>query len=163
MDFLGTPEFWVAAAFVGFVALVIYMKAPGLVAKVLDDRADAIRTELEEAQRLREEAQAMLADYQRRQRDAEKEAADIVKLAKEEAQSFAAEARAKLEETLARRTRIAEDKIAQAEVQAMKDVRAAAADAAIAAAAALLAEEVKGDKAANLIDDGIKQLGGKLN
>jgi hypothetical protein len=81
MGFLATPEFWVAAAFVGFVALVIYMKAPGMVARALDERADAIRSELEGAQRLREEAQAMLADYQRRQRDAEKEAADIVAMA----------------------------------------------------------------------------------
>lgn len=163
MDFLATPEFWVAVAFFGFVALVIYLKAPGMVAKALDERADAIRSELEEAQRLREEAQSMLADYQRRQRDAEKEAAGIVTLAKEEAESFATEARAKLEESLARRTKIAEEKIAQAEIQAMKDVRAAAADAAIAAATALLADEVKGDTAAGLIDDGIKQLGGKLN
>src|SRR5690606_343669 len=156
-------EFWVAAAFVGFVALVIYLKAPGMVARTLDERADAIRAELAEAQRLREEAQSMLAEYQRRQRDAEKEAADIVAMAKEEAESFAAESRAKLEESLARRTRIAEGKIAQAEVQAMKDVRAAAADAAIAAASALLADEVEGAKAAGLIDDGIKQLGNKLN
>lgn len=163
MDVLATAEFWVAVAFVGFVALVIYLKAPGMVARALDERADAIRSELEEAQRLREEAQAMLADYQRRQRDAEKEAADIVTLAKEEAESFATEARAKLEESLARRTRIAEEKIAQAEVQALKDVRAAAADAAIAAATALLAEEVTGDTAAGLIDDGINQLGNKLN
>ena len=163
MGFLATPEFWVAAAFIGFVALVIYLKAPAIVAKALDERADAIRSELEGAQRLREEAQAMLADYQRRQRAAEKEAADIVTMAKQEAESFAAEARAKLEESLARRTKMAEEKIAQAEAQATKDVRAAAADAAIAAATALLADEVKGDKAAGLIDDGIKQLKGKLN
>ena len=134
-----------------------------MVAKALDDRADAIKNELEDAQRLREEAQALLAEYQRKQRDAEKEAESIVEQAKAEAESLAEESKAKLAEMLERRTKLAEDKIAQAEVQALKDVRAASADLAVAAAQAIIAEQAKGDVAAGLIDGSIEELKSKLN
>ena len=112
---------------------------------------------------LREEAQAVLADYQRRQRDAEKEAEGIVTQAMHEAERFAEDARAKLQESLERRTRMAEEKIGQAEAQALKDVQAAAADLAIAAAEKLIATELKGKKADALIDQGIKDVQAKLN
>ncbi len=157
------PTFWTAVAFFAFIGLVIYMKAPAMVAKALDDRAEAIKNELEEAQRLREEAQAMLAEYQRKQRDAEKEAQDIIAQAKDEAEALAAESKEKLEEMLARRTKLAEDKIAQAEAQALKDVRATAADVAVAAAQTLIAEQATGDVAEGLIDQSIEELKTKLN
>ena len=160
---LSTPEFWVAVSFVGFVALVIYLGAPKMIAKALDERAEGIRSELDEARRLREEAQNLLAEYQRKQRDAEAEAEGIVAQAQHEAELLAAEARQKLKETLARRTKLAEDKIAQAEAQAIKDVRSRAADVAIEAAGKLIADELSKDKAAGLIDDSIKGLASKLN
>lgn len=160
---LGTPEFWVAVSFVGFIALIIYFGAPKMIAKALDERADGIRTELDEARRLREEAQNLLAEYQRKQRDAEAEAEGIVAQAKHEAELLATEAREKLKDTLARRTKLAEDKIAQAEAQAIKDVRSRAADVAIQAAGKLIADELSKDKAAGLIDESIKGLAAKLN
>jgi F-type H+-transporting ATPase subunit b len=160
---LATPEFWVAISFVGFVALIIYFGAPKMIAKALDDRADRIRAELEEARRLREEAQNLLAEYQRKQRDAEAEADAIVTQARHEAELFAADARTKLKESLQRRMKLAEDKIAQAEAQAIHDVRARAADVAVAAAERLIASELSKDKARGLIDNGIKGLASKLN
>lgn len=157
------PTFWVAVSFLGFICLVLYFKVPGLVAKALDDRADAIRKELDEAQKLREEAQSMLAEYQRKQRDAEKEAEDIVVQAKAEADALAEETKVKLAEMLERRTKLAEDKIAQAEVQALKEVRATAADVAISAARSLIADQLKGDKADALVEKSIADLRTKLN
>jgi len=163
MSFFAQPETWVLVSFLLFIALVIYLKVPGMVTKALDDRADQIAKELEEAQKLREEAQALLADYQRRQRDAEQEAEAIVTQAMSEAENFAEEARAKLEESLERRTKLAEDKIDQAEAQALKDVRAAAVDLSIAAAEKLIAQEVGGKKAEALIEQSIKDVQAKLN
>lgn len=163
MSIFALPETWVLVSFILFIALVIYMKVPAMVTKALDDRADQIAKELEEAQKLREEAQALLADYQRRQRDAEKEAEAIVTQAMSEAENFAEEARAKLKESLERRTKLAEDKIDQAEAQALKDVRAAAVDLSIAAAEKLIAQEVGGKKAEALIEQSIKDVQAKLN
>jgi len=161
--FFSTPEFWVAVSFFGFLALLVYFKAPGLIASALDKRADGIRVELEEAQKLREEAQAMLADYQRKQRDAEQEADAIISQAKDEAERLAVETREKLAESIERRTKIAEDKIAQAEAQALKDVRAAATDLAVSAAENLIVSELKKADASKLIDTNIKELKKRLN
>lgn len=163
MEFLSTPETWVLVSFVLFMGVLAYYKVPAMVGKALDKRSDAIRTELEEAQRLREEAQAMMADYRRRQSEAEREAQGIITQANAEAERFAQEARAKLQETLERRTRLAEQKIEQAEAQAVKDVQAAAAELAIAAAGRILAAEVTGAKASALIDQSIETVGDKLN
>lgn len=163
MEFLSTPETWVLVSFVLFMGVLAYYKVPAMIGKALDKRADAIRTELEEAQRLREEAQAMMADYRRRQSEAEREAQGIITQASAEAERFAQEARAKLQETLERRTRLAEQKIEQAEAQAVKDVQAAAAELAIAAAGRILAAEVTGAKASALIDQSIETVGDKLN
>jgi F-type H+-transporting ATPase subunit b len=163
MSFFAQPETWVLVSFLLFIALLMYFKVPGMVTKALDDRAAAIAKELEEAQKLREEAQAILADYQRRQRDAEKEAEGIVTQAMHEAERFAEEAQAKLQDSLERRTRMAEEKIGQAEAQALKDVRAAAADLAIAAAEKLISSEVSGKKADALISQSIKDVQSKLN
>ncbi len=160
---LESTSFWVGAAFFGFIALVIYYGAPKMIAKALDDRAEGIRAELDEARRLREEAQNLLAEYQRKQRDAETEAQDIVAQAKHEAELLANEARDKLKETLERRTKLAEEKIVQAEAQAIKDVRTHAAEVAIAAAGQLIADGLSKEKADSLIDDSIKGLSSKLN
>ncbi len=160
---LSTPEFWVAAALVIFVAFLVYYGVPGLIGKALDERADAIRTELDEARRLREEAQNLLADYQRKAREAEEEAKTIIDLAKREAEAMAAETRQSLQETVARRARQAEDKIARAEAQALGEVRSAAVDSAIAAAERVLKTRVVGAQADQLVDQSIDDLKGKLN
>lgn len=158
-----TAEFWVGLAFVAFVLILFYYKVPALLAKSLDDRAEAIRKELDEARRLREEAQTLLSNYQKKHRDAGKEADAIIEQAKREAETFARETRASLKETLERRTRMAEDKIARAEAQAVDEVRAAAVERAIAAAEKLLREKAQGAGGAALIDQGIRDLKGRLN
>ncbi|WP_137390058.1 ATP F0F1 synthase subunit B [Rhodoligotrophos defluvii] len=160
---LTTPEFWVLISFILFLALLAYVGVHRRVIETLDKRAANIREELAQAQRLREEAQAMLAEAQRKQREAEKEAADIVALAREDAKVLAEEMRRKLDELLERRRALAETKIKQAEDQALKDVRAVAADLAISAATQVIADTVKGPKAAQLVDDSIASLPGKLH
>src|SRR5688572_4650259 len=130
---LATPELWVLVSFVLFLALLVYYKIPNTLAKALDDRADRIRADLEEARRLREEAAQILADYQRKQRDAEKEAEDILAVARREAEFYAVESRKALSESLQRRLKLAEEKIARAEEQAIQEIRSKAVDAAIAA------------------------------
>ena len=158
-----TPEFWVGIAFVAFLAILLYYKVPALVAKALDDRAQAIRTELDEARRLREEAQALLADYQRKHRNAGQEAEAIVEQARREAETFAAETRQSLAETLKRRGQHAEERIARAEAEAVEEVRTAAVDMAIAAAEKILREQAAGVAGTQLIDESIRNLKGRLN
>jgi F-type H+-transporting ATPase subunit b len=158
-----TSEFWVLVTFVIFMALVLYLGVPGLIGKALDKRAAEIRTELDEARRLREEAQELLADYQRKAREAELEAKTIIDQAKHEAEALAAETKKNLAETLARRTKLAEDKIARAEAQALGEVRSSAVEAAVAAAEQILKTRVSGDVAQKLVTDGIADLKGKLN
>jgi F-type H+-transporting ATPase subunit b len=160
---LGMAEFWVAVAFVAFLAILVYYKVPKLIAKALDDRADAIRKELDEARRLREEAQTLLADYQKKHRNVGQEAEAIVDLARREADAFAHETRASLKDTLERRTKLAEDKIARAEAQAVDEVRASAIDVAVAAAERILREKMAGSGGAALIDQSIRDLKGRLN
>jgi F-type H+-transporting ATPase subunit b len=160
---LATPELWVLVSFVLFLALLVYYKIPDRLVKALDDRADRIRAELDEARRLREEAQAILADYQRKQRDAEKEAEDIIALARREAEVFAGESRKGLTESLERRLRLAEEKIARAEEQAIKDIRSKAVDVAVSAAEQLIARELKGKSAESLVDKSIRDVSTKLN
>jgi F-type H+-transporting ATPase subunit b len=156
-------EFWVAVAFAIFVGILIYVGVPKMLVGALDDRAKRVRAELDEARRLKEEAQKLLAVYQGKQRQAETEAAGIIEGAKAEAERIAAESKTKMEEFVARRTKVAEAKIAQAEAQAVADVRAAAADAAVAAAERILTESVKGKVADELIVRGISDVKAKLN
>ncbi|TMJ72223.1 MAG: F0F1 ATP synthase subunit B [Alphaproteobacteria bacterium] len=156
-------EFWVAVAFGVFVLILLYYRVPNLVAKSLDDRAEAIRKELDEARRLREEAQTLLADYQKRHRNVGQEADAIVEQARREAEAFAHETRVSLKDTLERRTKQAEDKIARAETQAVDEVRAAAIDVAMAAAERILREKTAGASGASLIDQSIRDLKGRLN
>jgi F-type H+-transporting ATPase subunit b len=156
-------EFWVAVAFVIFVGVLIYYRAHKMAIDAIDARRDRIQAELDEARRLREEAQALLELYRRKQQEAEREAADILAGAKAEADRLAVEATAKMEEVLARRTKMAEAKIGQAETQALADVRAAAAEAAVAAAEVILKETVRGKLADDLLAKGIADLKDKLN
>jgi F-type H+-transporting ATPase subunit b len=156
-------EFWVAVAFVIFVGVLAYFGVHGSMVKFIDQRRDRIKAELDEALRLKEEAQALLAEYQRKQREAEQEAAGILAGATDEAERMMTEAKGKMEEFIARRSKMAEAKIAQAEAQALADVRAAAAEAAVAAAEKILARTVKGDVADRLIGKGIDDVKTKLN
>jgi F-type H+-transporting ATPase subunit b len=155
-------EFWVAVAFVIFVAVLGYFQVHKKIAKGIDDRRDRIKSELDEARRLKEEAQALLEGYQRKQHEVEQEAQAILASAKAEADRLAAEAAAKVEEFVARHTKMAKDKIAQAEAQALADVRSAAAEAAVAAAESILARSVKDNIADKLLADGVADLKARL-
>ena len=157
------PAFWALVGLVIFFGVVIYLKVPGMIGGILDKRAQTIRDELEQARRLREEAQALLAEYQRKAREAENEAEEIIDQAKREAEALGAEARKRMEDYVTSRTRMAEQKIAQAEHQAVQEVRALSADVSIAAARTILAAKVKGEAGASLISSAIDDLRGKLN
>jgi len=156
-------EFWVLIAFLLFMAILVWKGVPGLIGKALDQRAATIRNELDEARRLREEAQQLLADYQRKTREAEDDAKSIVEAAKREAESLAAETRKAMAEQVERRTKAAEEKIARAETQALADVRAAAVDLAVKASEGLLKTKLSGEAGSTLVDSAIRDLKGKLN
>lgn len=156
-------EFWVAVAFFIFAGVLAYLGVHRRLVKGLDDRRDRIKSELEEARRLKAEAEALLATYKRKQHEAEQEAQAIIASAKAEAERLAAEAEAKLEEFVSRHTRMAENKIAQAEAQAVADVRSAATEAAAAAAETILSHTVRGKVADDLIVKGIADVKDKLN
>jgi len=157
------PTFWALVALVLFLLLIAYMGVPRLIGSALDKRADGIRNELDEARRLREEAQALLAEYQRKAREAEAEAEEIVEQAKREADALGTEASRRLEEYVAARTRMAEEKIAQAEAQAIQEVKALSADVAIGAAEKILGAKVKGPAGDSLIARSIADVKAKLN
>ena len=163
MEFLREPESWVAVSFVLFAGLLVYLKVPAMLARMLDERSAKIAGELAEARKLREEAQALLASYQKKRAEAEKDAADIIDQARKEAEAYTAEARRKLAETLERRTRQAEQKIAQAEAAAIKEVRTVATDIAVAAASQLVGEAVKGAKGDGLVIESIAAVKRRLN
>jgi F-type H+-transporting ATPase subunit b len=157
------PEFWVAVAFVILMVLFGYLGIHRTVLQTLDHRSERIKAELDDARRLKEEAAKLLAEYQARRTSAEREAEEIIASARAEAERIAAEAKTKMEDFVARRTKTAESKIALAEAQALADVRAAAADAAVAAASTLLSQSVKGEVADELLAKGIAEVRAKLN
>jgi F-type H+-transporting ATPase subunit b len=163
LEFFKEPENWVAVAFVIFIGIMLYVGAHKKIIEALDHRSARIKAELDEARRLRDEAASLLADYQRKQREAEHEAEAIVADARAEAERVAAEARTKMEEVVARCTKLAEAKIGQAEAQALADVQAAAADAAVSAAEAILRDAARGKVADDLIAQGIADVKTKLN
>ncbi|MEZ5788857.1 MAG: ATP F0F1 synthase subunit B [Xanthobacteraceae bacterium] len=156
-------EFWVAVAFILFLLALVRLGAHRSVLGALDDRSARVQAELDQARRLREEAQAVLTEYKLRQNEAEQEALALIRSAEAEGERLQAEARAKVEEFVARRTKMAENKIAQAEAQALAEVRGAAAEAAVAAAEKILGDTVKGKVADTVIADGIRELQTKLN
>jgi len=160
---LTDAELWVALAFIVFVGVLGYIGVHRMVGKSLDERAARIAAELDEARKLKDEAAELLAEYQRKRHAAESEAQDIIAGASAEADRLASEARARIEDFVARRTKMAEVKIAQAEAQAAADVRSAAAEAAVAAAEKILSAEAKGRLANELIAKGIEDVRKKLN
>jgi F-type H+-transporting ATPase subunit b len=155
--------FWATIALVIFIGLIVYLKVPGKIAGALDQRAERIRNELEEARRLREEAQQLLAEYQRKRKEAEQEAGDIVAAAKREANHLVEEAKARTQEYVARRTALAEQKIAQAERDAVNAVRSNAVDIAVAAAARLLDERADADVKAQLFKSSLDDVKARMN
>jgi F-type H+-transporting ATPase subunit b len=157
------PETWVAIAFILLVIGFAWMGVHRTVLTALDHRAERIKAELDDASRLKDEAAKVLAEYKARRASAEREAADIIASANAEAERIASEAKAKMEDFVARRTKTAESKIALAEAQAVADVRAAAADAAVQAASTILSQSVRGSLADDLLAKGIAEVRQKLN
>jgi len=155
--------FFALVALILFFVLIAYLGVHKTIGKALDNRSALIAKELDEAKRLREEAAALLADYQKRAKDAEAEARSIVDQATREAAGLAEEAKTRLEDYVTRRTRMAEDKIAQAEQQALQEVRALSADVAIAAAGKIMAAKLKGEAAAGLVSSSIDEVKKRLN
>jgi F-type H+-transporting ATPase subunit b len=158
-----SAEAWVAIGFVCFLALLAYLGVHRKLIDALDQRQTRIKGELDEAVKLREEAQALLAEFERKGRAAEGEAEAIIASAKAEAERLAVEAKSRMEDFVARRTKMAEAKIAQAEAQALADVRSAAADAAVAAAEKILSGAAKGKVAEDLLAQGIEDVKKKFN
>ncbi len=153
-------------AFVGlviFLAGMVYLKVPGMMGKALDDRAGKISDELSEARRLREDAQKLLAEYQRKRKEAEKEAESIIASATHEAKALEAEAQKKTEEYVERRTALAEQKIAQAEVQALQEVKSSAVDLAIAATENILAAKLTGKTSSDYFAKSLAEVKSRLN
>lgn len=159
---INSPEFWVA---IGFVILIggLYKAAGKAIGGALDARAEKIKTSLDEAAQLREEAQHLLAEYQRKQRDAVKEMEEMLARARDEAKHLADEAAQNLEATLARREEMARDKIAQAEAEAIREVRDIAIEVALAAAQKLITDGLDEAKANQLLDTAIAELPGKVH
>jgi F-type H+-transporting ATPase subunit b len=159
---LQSAEFWVLIAFLILVGAVAKKVWAALTAG-LDARAGRIKSHLDEAEKLREDAQSLLAEYQRKQHAAAEEAAGIVAQAKAEAERIREQAEADLEQALKRREQQAIEKIAQAEVEALGEVRNQAVDLAMAASRRLLADNIDEGKAARLVDEAIKDLSGRLH
>jgi F-type H+-transporting ATPase subunit b len=163
MEFAFDATFFAFVGLVLFLALIVYLKVPGMMAKSLDDRADQIRNELAEAKRLREEAQHLLAEYQRKRKEAEAEAAHIVAAAEREAEMLTVEAKKKTEEFVSNRTALSEQKIKQAEADAIKAVRSAAVDLAIAAAEAVIGKQADAKVQSELFGQAVGEVKTRLN
>ena len=161
MHLFRDPEFWVAVAAVIFIAVVWKPVRSALIGS-LDARAERIRTDLDEARRLRDEAERLLADYRRKASEAEADARAIVAHATEEAERIASDAARDLEQMLARRQRLAEERIAQAESNAIDEIRTVTVDVALAAAREVIAAEVDERRGMALIDTAIQALPQRL-
>jgi F-type H+-transporting ATPase subunit b len=160
---LKNTDFIVLLAFIVFIGVLVYFRVPTLLAGMLDKRAEGIKSELDEARRLREEAQTLLASYERKQKEVQEQADRIVSAAKEEASAAGAKARIDLEKSVERRMAAAEDQIASAEGAAIKAVRDRAATIAVAAARDVIAKQMTAAEANKLIDDSISQVDKKLH
>jgi F-type H+-transporting ATPase subunit b len=155
--------FWALIGLVLFLGLMVYIKVPGVMAKSLDKRADNIRAELNEAKRLREEAQALLAEYQKKRKEAEAEAAALLAAAEREAALLTEEARQKTEEFVARRNALSEQKIKQAEADAITAVKSAAIDIAVEAAGKVIASKTDKTTQTALFKDAVAKVQSRLN
>jgi len=163
MDATSLASVWATVALVIFLGVLVYLKVPGMIAKAIDARAVKIRHDLDEARRLREEAQALLAEFQKKRKEAEQEAAGILTAAKREAELLLADAHKKTEDYVSRRTAMAEQKIAQAEREAVNEVRSSAVDIAIEAARRLLADNPEIKAGEELFKSSLQELKSKLN
>jgi len=163
MNATAWATFWVFLGFLVFIGIIVYLKIPAKLVASLDARSAKIKSDLDDARRLREEAQALLAEYKRRYGEAESEAKAILTQAQHEAQAFTEEARVRIEDYVARRTRAVEQRIGQAETQAVAEVRSRAIDVATAAAARILGEAAKGETGDALIKRSIKAVRSNLN
>lgn len=160
---LGNTNFIVLLAFLLFVGILVYLKVPGLLAGQLDKRADAIRAELNEAKALREEAQTVLASYERKQREVQEHSKRIVEHAREEARLAAEQAKEDLKASMARRIAGAEDQIANAHAKVVRDVRNEAVQVAVAAARAVIASQMNAAAGDKLVDEAIATVDAKLH
>lgn len=160
---LRNTDFVVTVAFIVFVGVLLYFKVPAKIAGLLDGRAAQIKAELEEARALRDEAKAVLASYEKKQKDVQEQSERIVASAKEEAMAAAAQAKADLKAAIARRLAAAEDQIASAEASAIREVREKAIAVAVAAAGDVLAKQMTAEGAAASIDTAIAQVEAKLH
>lgn len=160
---LGNSEFVVSLGFIFFVALLVYLKVPGKLTGMLDARAVVIKADLDEARALREEAKSILATYERRQKEVQEQADRIVSSAKDEAMTAAAQAKADLKASIARRLAAAIDQIASAEAAAIRQVREQAVSVAIAAAGDILAKQMTAEAATASIDDAIAQVEARMH
>jgi len=157
------PTFWVATAFIAFILVLVYLKIPLTVGAQLDKRADKIKADLDEAEALCKEAQDLLATYQKKQRDAAKEAEEIIDHAKAEAQRMLEQGLIQLAKTLARREQLAKDRIAQSEATAIDEFRIKIVDIAMDASQKILIKGLAAAKSDNIIDAAIKELPIKLH
>ena len=155
--------FFALVGLIIFIGIAVYMKVPGMITKALDDRAGAIANQLAEAKNLREEAQRLLGEYQRKRTEAEKEAEEIVAAAKRDADNIAEEARVKTADYVKRREAMAAQKIAQAENDAINDVKSKAVEIAIAASAKLLGGRMDAKIAGDMFKSSLGEIKSKLN
>ena len=162
MDFLQEAEFWVGVGLIIFIGIMVWVKVPGMVLKALDARGAAIQAELDEALRLRQEAQALLASIKVQREGAERLAAEMIANAEADSARLRIEAGVKLDEQIKRRQLMAERKIATAEAQAAADVKAAAGELAAQLAEHVLAGRLQDLKSDPLIDRAVGQMAGKL-
>jgi len=160
---LGNTDFVVLLGFIAFVGLLVYLKVPGKVNALLDARAVQIKAELDEARALREEAKAVLATYERRQKEVQEQADRIVRAAKDEAMAAAEQAKADLKASIARRLAAATDQIASAEAAAIRQVREQAVSVAVAAAGEVLASQMTAASASASVDAAIAAVAARLN
>ncbi|WP_424832615.1 F0F1 ATP synthase subunit B [Ruegeria sp.] len=160
---LGNTDFVVTLGFIVFIAVLFYFKVPGMIGGALDNRAEGIKSELDEARALHEEARSLLASYERKQREVQTQADAIVAAAKEDAALAAEQAKVDLEKSIARRLAAAQDQIASAEASAVKEVRDQAITVAVSAANAVLAKQMTATQANKLIDAAIADVGEKLH
>lgn len=160
---LGNTNFVVLIAFLIFVGFLVYVKVPGLLGRKLDERAASIKAELDEARALREEAQTLLASYERKQKEVQAQAERIVAHAKEEARVAADEAKQDIKASIARRLQAAEEQIASAEARAIRDVRDEAVTVAVAAARDVIAKQMTAADGNKLIDEAISEVDAKLH
>jgi F-type H+-transporting ATPase subunit b len=154
---------WVFICMLSFLGILVYLKVPAKILEALDNRSQKIRADLDNARALREEAQSLLAEYQRKFSGAEDEAQAVIDQARREAEAMAEDAKARMEEYIARRTKAVEQRIAQAEATAISGVKGRAVDVAAAAAARIAAAKSEGEVGDRLVDEAIKGLKSRLN